>query len=173
MVNHVGEPIVMVVATDRYIAEDAADRILVTYEELPVVVGVDAAREATHAVHDDVPDNVAARHHQETGDVEPALAASPHTLSFTQYIERSACMPMEGKGVHARWDADDSLAAGLHEHPGVDVGARGDRGEARAVAGQGRGHRAGRRRRLRREDRAPVAGGAAGADGRDRAAARR
>ena len=55
-----------------------------------------------------IPDNVAARHHQETGDVEPALAASPHTLSFTQYIERSACMPMEGKGVHARWDADDS-----------------------------------------------------------------
>ena len=60
----------MVVATDRYIAEDAAERIVVTYEELPVVVGVDAAREATHAVHEDVPDNVAARHHQETGDVE-------------------------------------------------------------------------------------------------------
>ena len=107
-VNHVGEPIVMVVATDRYVAEDACERIVVTYEELPVVVGVDAARAAHAAVHDEIPDNVAARHHQETGDVEPALAASPHTLSFTQYIERSACMPMEGKGVHARWDADDS-----------------------------------------------------------------
>ncbi|MDK3255009.1 aerobic carbon-monoxide dehydrogenase large subunit [Blastococcus capsensis] len=106
-VNHVGEPIVMVVATDRYVAEDACDRILVTYEELPVVVGVDVARAATAAVHEEIPDNVAARHHQETGDVEPALAASPRTLSFTQYIERSACMPMEGKGVHARWDSDD------------------------------------------------------------------
>ena len=68
---------------------------------------MDAAREAAHAVHEEIPDNVAARHHQETGDVEPALAAAPHTLSFTQYIERSACTPMEGKGVHARWDADD------------------------------------------------------------------
>jgi carbon-monoxide dehydrogenase large subunit len=106
-VRHVGEPIVMVVARDRYIAEDAAERIAVTYEELPVVVGVDAAREAKAAVHPDVPDNVAARHHQETGDVEPVLAASPHTMNFTQYIERSACMPMEGKGVHAKWDADD------------------------------------------------------------------
>ncbi|MGY1591933.1 aerobic carbon-monoxide dehydrogenase large subunit [Geodermatophilus sp. SYSU D00708] len=106
-VNHVGEPIVMVVATDRYLAEDAAERIVVTYEELPPVVGVDAARAAEHAVHEEIPDNVAARHHQETGDVEPVLAASPHTLSFTQYIERSACMPMEGKGVHARWDAAD------------------------------------------------------------------
>nr|WP_204264306.1 aerobic carbon-monoxide dehydrogenase large subunit [Geodermatophilus normandii] len=107
-VNHVGEPVVMVVATDRYLAEDAAERIVVTYEELPVVVGVDAAREARAVVHEDIPDNVAARHHQETGDVEPALAASPHTLSFTQYIERSACMPLEGKGVHARWDPDDN-----------------------------------------------------------------
>ncbi|MGY1916980.1 aerobic carbon-monoxide dehydrogenase large subunit [Blastococcus sp. SYSU DS0973] len=107
-VNHVGEPVVMVVATDRYVAEDAVEKIVVTYEELPVVVGVDAARAARHAVHEEIPDNVAARHHQETGDVEPVLAASPRTLSFTQYIERSACMPMEGKGVHARWDADDS-----------------------------------------------------------------
>src|SRR6185312_4030426 len=107
VVRHVGEAIVMVVATDRYIAEDVCDRIVVTYEELPVVVGVDAAREATATVHDDVPDNVAAHHHQETGDVEAALAASPRTLSFTQYIERSASMPMEGKGVHARWDAED------------------------------------------------------------------
>src|SRR4051812_25411134 len=106
-VNHVGEPVVMVVATDRYVAEDAAERILVSYEELPVIVGVDAAREAAHAVHEEIPDNVAARHHQETGDVETALAASPHTLSFTQYIERSASMPMEGKGVYARWDTDD------------------------------------------------------------------
>jgi carbon-monoxide dehydrogenase large subunit len=108
--RHVGEPIVMVVATDRYVAEDACDRIAVTYAELPVVVGVDAAEAARALVHDDVPDNVAARHHQETGDVEAALAASAHTLSFTQYVERSASMPMEGKGVYARWDdADSSL----------------------------------------------------------------
>jgi CO/xanthine dehydrogenase Mo-binding subunit len=104
----VGEAVVMVVATDRYIAEDACDRIVVTYEELPVVVGVDAAREAEAAVHEDIPDNVAAVHHQETGDVEAALAAAPRTLSFTQYIERSGSIPMEGRGVHARWDADDA-----------------------------------------------------------------
>ncbi|MSW64690.1 MAG: xanthine dehydrogenase family protein molybdopterin-binding subunit, partial [Actinobacteria bacterium] len=64
VVQHVGEAVVMVVATDRYVAEDVCDRITVSYEELPVVVGVDAARAAAHAVHEDVPDNVAARHHQ-------------------------------------------------------------------------------------------------------------
>ena len=37
-VNHVGEAVVMVVATNRYVAEDACQRIRVTYEQLPVVV---------------------------------------------------------------------------------------------------------------------------------------
>src|SRR3712207_2927607 len=65
-VNHGGEAVVMVVVTDRYVAEDAAERIVVTYEELPVVVGVDAARKAEVAVHPDIPDNVGAVPHQET-----------------------------------------------------------------------------------------------------------
>ncbi len=54
-VNYVGEPVVMVVAADRYLAEDAADRIMVDYEPLPAVVGVDAARAAERLVHPDVP----------------------------------------------------------------------------------------------------------------------
>src|SRR5438874_936231 len=59
-VRHVGEAVVMAVATDRYVAEDVAERIRVTYEQLPVVVGLDASLAARHTVHDDVPDNVAA-----------------------------------------------------------------------------------------------------------------
>ena len=106
-VNHVGEAVVMVVARDRYLAEDAAQRIRVTYEGLPVVVGVEAARTGASLVHDDVPDNVAAHLLQEVGDVTAAMAAAPHTLTLDLEIERSACMPMEGKGVLARWDADE------------------------------------------------------------------
>src|SRR6266704_3064465 len=59
-VNHVGEPIAMVVARDRYVAEDAAEQIAVTYEPLPAVVGIDVARAAVHLVHDDVPGSVCA-----------------------------------------------------------------------------------------------------------------
>jgi len=109
-VSHVGEPIVMVVADDRYLAEDAAERIVVDYEFRTPVVGVEAAERADSAVHEDIPDNVAARLVQEFGDVDAALLQAPHTVSFTQTIERSASMPLEGKGVHARWDAvDESL----------------------------------------------------------------
>jgi CO/xanthine dehydrogenase Mo-binding subunit len=106
-VNHVGEAVVMVVATDRYVAEDAATRILVDYEPLPAVVGIETAREAAHLVHEDVPGNVAAVMVQETGDADAAIDAAPHALELDLHIERSASMPMEGKGVLARWDPDD------------------------------------------------------------------
>ncbi len=110
VVRHVGEPIVMVLATDRYVAEDIVGLIEVTYEPLPPVVGLLAARAAERLVHADVPGNVAAHLLQETGDIEAELAAAPHRLSFAQTIERSAAMPLEGRGVHARWDdADESL----------------------------------------------------------------
>ena len=106
-VNYVGEAIVMVVATSRYVAEDVADRIRVDYEHLPAVVGVEAARAAEHLVHDDVPGNVAAVMVQQTGDAEAAIDAAPHRLELDLAIERSASMPLEGKGVLARWDEDD------------------------------------------------------------------
>jgi CO/xanthine dehydrogenase Mo-binding subunit len=107
-VNYVGEAVVMVVATNRYVAEDAVGRISVDYEFLPAVVGLETARAAEHLVHDDVPGNVAARMVQQTGDADAAIDAAPHSLELDLEIERSASMPMEGKGVLARWDPDDS-----------------------------------------------------------------
>ena len=106
-VNHVGEPVVMVVATDRYLAEDACQRIRVDYEPLPPVVGPDAARRGDVLVHDDVPGNIAAHLVQEVGDVESALASAPHTLTLALEIERSASTPLEGRGVLAVWDDED------------------------------------------------------------------
>jgi carbon-monoxide dehydrogenase large subunit len=105
-VNHVGEAIAFVVATDRYVAEDALARIVVDYELLPAVVGIEAARAAELLVHEDVPGNVAATTEQSNGDAPAAIAAAPHRLALDLQIERSACMPMEGRGVVARWDPD-------------------------------------------------------------------
>ncbi|HEX4472264.1 MAG TPA: aerobic carbon-monoxide dehydrogenase large subunit [Nocardioides sp.] len=105
-VNHVGEAIAFVVADDRYLAEDAVGRIRVAYDVLPPVVGIAAARAAEHLTHDDVPGNVAARMEQENGDARAAIASAPHTLSLDLTIERSASMPMEGRGTVARWDPD-------------------------------------------------------------------
>ena len=80
----------------------------VDYELLPAVVGIEAARAAEHLVHDDVPGNVAAR----DGAADRRRGRRdrprrPHRLELDLAIERSASMPLEGKGVLARWDADD------------------------------------------------------------------
>jgi aerobic carbon-monoxide dehydrogenase large subunit len=107
-VNYVGEAIAFVVAEDRYVAEDALAAIRVEYDFLPPVVGIDAARAATHLVHDDVPGNVGARLEQENGDARAAIADAPHTLTLDLTIERSACTPMEGRGTVARWDPDSA-----------------------------------------------------------------
>ncbi|MEO6955574.1 MAG: aerobic carbon-monoxide dehydrogenase large subunit [Antricoccus sp.] len=106
-VNYVGEAIAFVIGTDRYSAEDAAEKIEVSYEYLNPVVGIPAARAAVDLVHQSAPGNIGAHFEQQVGDVDGALATAPHTLSFKHTIERSACTPMEGRAVHARWDAVD------------------------------------------------------------------
>jgi CO/xanthine dehydrogenase Mo-binding subunit len=113
IVRHVGEPVVMVVARDRYLAEDACGRIDVDYEVRPPVVGIEAAARGDRLVHDDVPGNVAAHLVQEvpsrdTGlGAREAVARAPHRLAFRLDVERSASTPLEGRGVYARWDPDD------------------------------------------------------------------
>ncbi len=106
-VNYLGEAVAVVVALDRYLAEDAAELVDVTYAELPAVVTPELAMRATHAVHADLPSNVGATLVQSIGDAPGRLAVAPHVLEFRLDIERSASMPMEGRGVLARWDADD------------------------------------------------------------------
>ncbi len=112
IVRHVGEPVVMVVARDRYLAEDACALIRVDYEILKPVVGIEEAVRGVHLVHEDVPGNVGAHLVQEVPGpggltAREAIEAAPHTLEFRLDVERSACTPLEGKGVYARWDADD------------------------------------------------------------------
>jgi carbon-monoxide dehydrogenase large subunit len=109
-VRYVGETIAMVVARDRYIAEDAADAIVVRYEPLPVVADIEAAAQEDPAlVHPDRPDNVVGRVAEEHGDVDAGLAAAAHVFEWRLEIERSAATPLEGRAVVARFDADGAL----------------------------------------------------------------
>jgi CO/xanthine dehydrogenase Mo-binding subunit len=105
-VRYVGEIVVLVVADDRYVAEDALGLIDVAYEPLPVVTDLGTALSpATARVHADVPDNRAARFRQTVGDAESALARAPHVLRERLAIERSCGSPIETRGIVAEWDA--------------------------------------------------------------------
>ncbi len=123
VVNHVGEAVVMVVATDRYRAEDACERIQVSYEPLGPVVGLDASRAAAEVVHESAPGNVSAHMVAETGDAASAIDAAPHRLTLNLDVERSASMPLEGKGVYARWDADEQSLR-IHSSTQTTTGVR-------------------------------------------------
>ncbi|HEX6479570.1 MAG TPA: aerobic carbon-monoxide dehydrogenase large subunit [Ktedonobacteraceae bacterium] len=107
-VHYVGETVAMVVADSRYIAEDALDLIDVEYEPLPVVHNLEvAASESGPTVHADVPDNVAAHLVQTVGNPDTLFATAPHVIKEAFNVDRGAAMPMECRGVLARWDAHE------------------------------------------------------------------
>src|SRR6185503_19542413 len=97
-VRYVGEIVALVVADDRYLAEDAAAKIAVDYEPLPVVADMEAARASgAPLVHADVPENRAARFPQRVGDPDSAFATAAHVLRERFVIERSCGSPIEGR----------------------------------------------------------------------------
>jgi carbon-monoxide dehydrogenase large subunit len=105
-VRHVGEPIAVVFATSRYLAEDALADVAVDLEPLPAVVDLEKGLAADSAlVHDDLRSNVAAHVHQSKGDYAAAAARADHVIARRFSYDHGASCPMETRGVVARWDA--------------------------------------------------------------------
>ncbi|WP_257299089.1 xanthine dehydrogenase family protein molybdopterin-binding subunit [Haloarchaeobius sp. FL176] len=102
----VGEPIAVVVAADRYLAEDMADLVDVTYETLDPVVDGMAAREAETLVHEDAGSNVADNERISFGDPDAAFADADHVVEGTYEWGRVSGVPLETAGVVARYDED-------------------------------------------------------------------
>src|SRR6516164_528394 len=105
-VRHVGEPVAVVVAESRYIAEDALADIAVEYHPLPAVIDIERALMPDSArVHDDVPGNIAARVHQRKGDYDAARQAAALVVRRRFRYDRGSSAPIETRGVVADWDA--------------------------------------------------------------------
>ncbi len=123
-VCYAGEVIAMVVARDRYLAEDALERIVVEYEPLPAAVDLEQAAGANPPLaHLDMTDNLAGLVTEETGDVDAGLASAPHTFAWTFRLERSASMPIETRGVVARYDAREGRLL-VHDATQAPTGVR-------------------------------------------------
>jgi aerobic carbon-monoxide dehydrogenase large subunit len=99
----VGHPIAAVVATDRYVARDAAELISVDYEELPVVVDVEQAAQGGALVHESFGDNIAYKLTSGEGDIEAALKSADKIVSQKMVHQRLAPIAMEPRGVLARY----------------------------------------------------------------------
>ena len=110
-VRFVGEAVAMVVATSRYVAEDACELVDVEYDILPAVV------DSTHAMSDDAPlidedleSNNIVYAVQEGGDVDAAFEQADLVYTKRFRYGRAHAAPLEGRGVIADYAASAATA---------------------------------------------------------------
>lgn len=92
-VRYAGEPVAAVVATDRYIAEDALDFAEVDYAQLPVLASMDAAAGDES--------RIGTAYDVGRGDIEAAFARADYTRTERFASQRQTAAPMETRGLIA------------------------------------------------------------------------
>lgn len=105
-VVHVGEAVAIVIADNRYIAEDAAALVEVHYDPLPAASDCRAALAEDAAwVHRDGPDNLLSEFDIGYGDVDAVFAEAPHVFAESLWQHRGGGHSMECRGGIAEYDA--------------------------------------------------------------------
>ncbi|WKZ47347.1 MAG: xanthine dehydrogenase family protein molybdopterin-binding subunit [Anaerolineales bacterium] len=104
-VKFAGEPIVMVIAESRYIAEDALADIQVDYEPLASVVDLESALDPSSIlIHEEIGSNVAAHVVQTKGDYASAKKDAALVIQRRFSYEHGCAAAMENRGIVAEWD---------------------------------------------------------------------
>ncbi len=107
-VAYVGETVAIVVASSRYVAEDAAAQVIVDYEPLPAVSDCRAAlRVGAPLVHRGRKSNLLVEFDQSYGDAEAAFARAPHRTRLSLKQHRGGAHSIEGRGALAVYDANE------------------------------------------------------------------
>ena len=108
-----GDPVALVIADSRYLAEDGADLVAVDYEPLPAVADYAAAYEAgagdaSALVHEAYPGNVTGQMGGAPAEtMADALAGAAHVVTETIRQQAYAAVPMETRGIVAEWSAGE------------------------------------------------------------------
>jgi aerobic carbon-monoxide dehydrogenase large subunit len=107
---YVGEPVALVVAESRAIAEDAASQVAITYDLLPAVIDPrEGLKPGAPKARLDCPDNLVAHWVVAYGDVEATFARAPHRVSQTFRMNKGGGHSIEARGVVARFDRLENL----------------------------------------------------------------
>ncbi len=105
-VKFVGDPVALVIAESRYVAEDALERIDIDYEPLPAVAdftrAVGGSTAGVPVVHEAYPDNVAGGLGGMPPD-EETFSAAAHVASAHVYQQIHAPVPIETRGMVVDW----------------------------------------------------------------------
>ncbi|CAM9615913.1 unnamed protein product, partial [Phaeothamnion confervicola] len=103
--RYAGEPVAVVVAVDRYVAEDALELIEVDYEPLPGVAHLDdAIAPGAPLLFEEAGTNVAQQREFKYGDPDGAFARADRTFKYDYRFPRSIATPMETYGVIAQFE---------------------------------------------------------------------
>jgi carbon-monoxide dehydrogenase large subunit len=110
-VRLVGDPVAVVVAESRYLAEDGCELVEVDYDDLPPVMDAAFALDpGSPPVFANLGDNIARTHSRhEFGDVSATFADADRVLDFHIDVHRHQNVPMEGRGCIASYDADSGV----------------------------------------------------------------
>jgi 2-furoyl-CoA dehydrogenase large subunit len=104
-VRYVGEPVAVVVAVNRYLAEDALELIEVDYAPLPAIVDPIAALDRKLLpLHEGLGGNIASDRSFRYGDPERAFAEAARKVSVSIRYPRNSCTPIETYGIVATYD---------------------------------------------------------------------
>jgi carbon-monoxide dehydrogenase large subunit len=104
----VGHTVAVVVASDRYVAADAAELVEVDYDVQQAVADPEKAlAPGAPAVHPQWPDNIAFKFEQKGGDVDTAFAQADVICKQRMISQRMVASPMETRGCVASWHAAD------------------------------------------------------------------
>jgi aerobic carbon-monoxide dehydrogenase large subunit len=106
-VNHVGDPVAVVIGEDRYAVADAADEVIVEYEPLTAVVDPEAAIAGAPFVHEELGSNKVHEWTLSGGDVEAGFAEADVIVERRVVNHRIAGAPIECRGVVADYRAGD------------------------------------------------------------------
>ncbi len=104
-VRFMGEPVAVVVARDPYVAQDAAELAEVDYEPLEAVIDPEKAIEAGAAlIHEQFGTNLANQKEVPSPRIDEVMRQADRIIRFRLANQRLAPMPIEARGVLARWD---------------------------------------------------------------------
>ena len=100
-----GDPVACVVATDRYLAEDAAEQVLVDYAPLDAVTDMHRALEpGAPLVDDTLPSNLVSHQQAAFGDVDARMGEAHRIVEARFSQHRQTHLPIETRGCIAVWD---------------------------------------------------------------------
>ena len=108
-VRYVGEPVCVVIAQNRYLAEDALELIDIDFELIPAITTIEQSADGKILIHEEAEENLAAHYSITRGDFLESCTGAAYTRRERFQTNRHAAVPLETRGLIADFDVEKPL----------------------------------------------------------------